>query len=79
MNGFIHVGQPRVVCARRKCARSNARSKLRPTPRPFPIPMKGTRNSLSSLRIFLTAAETLNFSRAAEALNLTQSAVSSRR
>ena len=75
MNGFIHVGQPRVVCARRKCARS----KLRPTPRPFPIPMKGTRNSLSSLRIFLTAAETLNFSRAAEALNLTQSAVSSRR
>jgi len=30
--------------------------------------MKGTRNSLSSLRIFLTAAETLNFGRAAEAL-----------
>lgn len=38
--------------------------------------MKGSRNSLSSLRIFLTAAETLNFSRAAEALSLTQSAVS---
>jgi len=75
VNGFNHVGQPRVVCARRKCARS----KLRPPPCPFPIPMKGTRNSLSSLRIFLTAAETLNFSRAAEALNLTQSAVSSRR
>ena len=38
--------------------------------------MKGTRNSLSSLRIFLVAAETLNFSRAAEVLNLSQSAVS---
>lgn len=38
--------------------------------------MKGTRNSLASLRIFLISAETLNFSRAAETLNLTQSAVS---
>jgi len=38
--------------------------------------MKGSRNSLTSLRIFLEAARTLNFSRSAEALNLTQSAVS---
>ncbi|WP_459614848.1 LysR family transcriptional regulator [Bordetella sp. 2513F-2] len=38
--------------------------------------MKGSRNSLTSLRIFATAARTLNFSRAAELLNLTQSAVS---
>jgi LysR family glycine cleavage system transcriptional activator len=38
--------------------------------------MKGTRNSLSSLRIFLAAARHLNFSRTAEELHLTQSAVS---
>ncbi|SAI72416.1 LysR family transcriptional regulator [Bordetella ansorpii] len=38
--------------------------------------MKGSRNSLTSLRIFLEAARTLNFSRAAENLHLTQSAVS---
>lgn len=38
--------------------------------------MKGSRNSLVTLRIFLVAARTLNFSRSAEALHLTQSAVS---
>lgn len=38
--------------------------------------MKGSRNSLSSLRVFLAAGQHLNFSRAAEDLNLTQSAVS---
>jgi LysR family glycine cleavage system transcriptional activator len=38
--------------------------------------MKGSRNSLSSLRIFLAAARHLNFSRTAEDLHLTQSAVS---
>lgn len=38
--------------------------------------MKGSRNSLTSLRIFLEAARALNFSRTAEALHLTQSAVS---
>jgi len=38
--------------------------------------MKGTRNSLVSLRIFLEAARTLNFSRCAEVLHLTQSAIS---
>jgi len=38
--------------------------------------MKNSRNSLTSLRIFISAASTLNFSRSAEALNLTQSAVS---
>lgn len=38
--------------------------------------MKGSRNSLTSLRIFLEAARTLNFSRAGENLHLTQSAVS---
>lgn len=38
--------------------------------------MKGTRNSLSSLRVFLAAGKHLNFSRAAEELHLTQSAVS---
>ncbi|WP_454688287.1 LysR substrate-binding domain-containing protein [Achromobacter aloeverae] len=38
--------------------------------------MKGSRQSLTSLRIFLSAARHLNFSRAAEALSLTQSAVS---
>ncbi|HEY0201063.1 MAG TPA: LysR substrate-binding domain-containing protein [Burkholderiaceae bacterium] len=38
--------------------------------------MKGSRNSLTSLRIFLVATRTLNFSRSAEELNLTQSAVS---
>lgn len=38
--------------------------------------MKGSRNSLVTLRIFLTAARTLNFSRSAERLNITQSAVS---
>lgn len=38
--------------------------------------MKGSRGSLTSLRIFLAAARHLNFSRAAEQLNLTQSAVS---
>lgn len=38
--------------------------------------MKGTRQSLTTLRIFLAAARHLNFSRAAEQLNLTQSAVS---
>jgi len=38
--------------------------------------MKGSRDSLKSLRIFLSAARTLNFSRSAEELNMTQSAVS---
>ncbi len=38
--------------------------------------MKGSRNSLTSLRIFAAAARTLNFSRTAEAMHLTQSAVS---
>ncbi|OZI66500.1 LysR substrate-binding domain-containing protein [Bordetella genomosp. 11] len=38
--------------------------------------MKGSRLSLASLRIFLAAARHLNFSRAAEQLHLTQSAVS---
>lgn len=38
--------------------------------------MKGSRNSLTSLRVFLVAARQLNFSRAAEDLHLTQSAVS---
>ena len=38
--------------------------------------MKGSRNSLASLRIFAAAARTLNFSRTAETLHLTQSAVS---
>jgi LysR family glycine cleavage system transcriptional activator len=38
--------------------------------------MKGSRQSLTSLRIFLAAARHLNFSRAAEQLSLTQSAVS---
>lgn len=38
--------------------------------------MKGSRNSLSSLRVFLAAGKHLNFSRAAEELHLTQSAVS---
>jgi LysR family glycine cleavage system transcriptional activator len=38
--------------------------------------MKGSRNSLSTLRIFLAAARHLNFSRTAEELHLTQSAVS---
>jgi LysR family glycine cleavage system transcriptional activator len=38
--------------------------------------MKGSRNSLTSLRVFLAAARRLNFSQAAEELHLTQSAVS---
>lgn len=38
--------------------------------------MKGSRHSLTTLRIFLEAARSLNFSRSAEVLNLTQSAVS---
>jgi DNA-binding transcriptional LysR family regulator len=38
--------------------------------------MKGSRLSMTSLRIFLAAARHLNFSRAAEQLHLTQSAVS---
>jgi DNA-binding transcriptional LysR family regulator len=38
--------------------------------------MKGSRLSLTSLRIFLAAARHLNFSRAGEQLHLTQSAVS---
>jgi len=38
--------------------------------------MKGSRNSVTSLRIFLAAARSLNFSRSAEELSLTQSAVS---
>ncbi|WP_158238270.1 LysR substrate-binding domain-containing protein [Pollutimonas nitritireducens] len=38
--------------------------------------MKGSRDSLKSLRIFISAAQTLNFSRSAEELSLTQSAVS---
>jgi LysR family glycine cleavage system transcriptional activator len=38
--------------------------------------MKGSRSSLSSLRVFLAAGQHLNFSRAAEDLHLTQSAVS---
>jgi LysR family glycine cleavage system transcriptional activator len=38
--------------------------------------MKGSRNSLVTLRIFLAAARTLNFSRCADKLNITQSAVS---
>ena len=38
--------------------------------------MKGSRQSLTSLRIFLASARHLNFSRAAEELSLTQSAVS---
>jgi len=38
--------------------------------------MKGSRNSLSSLRVFLAAGRHLNFSRTAEELHLTQSAVS---
>lgn len=38
--------------------------------------MKGSRDSLKSLRIFISAARTLNFSRSAEELSLTQSAVS---
>lgn len=38
--------------------------------------MKGSRNSLSSLRVLLAAGRSLNFSRAAEELHLTQSAVS---
>jgi len=38
--------------------------------------MKGSRNSLITLRIFLSAARTLNFSRSAERLSVTQSAVS---
>ena len=38
--------------------------------------MKGSRNSLTSLRVFLVAARQLNFSRTAEDLHLTQSAVS---
>lgn len=38
--------------------------------------MKGSRNSLSTLRVFLAASQTLNFSRAAEELHLTQGAVS---
>jgi len=38
--------------------------------------MKGSRSSLSSLRVFLAASRHLNFSRAAEELHLTQSAVS---
>lgn len=38
--------------------------------------MKGSRNSLITLRVFLSAARTLNFSRSAERLNITQSAVS---
>lgn len=38
--------------------------------------MKGSRSSLSSLRVFLAAARHLNFSRTAEELHLTQSAVS---
>lgn len=33
--------------------------------------MKGSRNSLATLRIFLSAARSLNFSRSAEALHLT--------
>jgi len=38
--------------------------------------VKGSRQSLTSLRIFLASARHLNFSRAAEELSLTQSAVS---
>ncbi|MVW78122.1 LysR substrate-binding domain-containing protein [Bordetella sp. 02P26C-1] len=38
--------------------------------------MKGSRHSLVTLRIFLAAARTLNFSRCADKLNITQSAVS---
>lgn len=38
--------------------------------------MKGSRSSLSSLRVFLAASRHLNFSRTAEELHLTQSAVS---
>ena len=38
--------------------------------------MKGSRDSLKALRIFLVAARTLNFSRSGEELHLTQSAVS---
>lgn len=38
--------------------------------------MKGSRNSLTSLRIFLVAARTLNFSMTGELMHLTQSAVS---
>jgi LysR family glycine cleavage system transcriptional activator len=38
--------------------------------------MKGSRNSLSSLRVFVAAAQRLNFSRTAEDLHMTQSAVS---
>jgi len=38
--------------------------------------MKGSRDSLKSLRIFQSAARTLNFSRSAEELGMTQSAVS---
>ncbi len=38
--------------------------------------MKGSRNALVSLRVFVAAAQRLNFSRTAEDLHLTQSAVS---
>lgn len=38
--------------------------------------MKGSRDSLKTLRIFQNAARTLNFSRSAEEMNMTQSAVS---
>jgi DNA-binding transcriptional LysR family regulator len=38
--------------------------------------VKGSRDSLKALRIFLVAARTLNFSRSGEELHLTQSAVS---
>ncbi len=38
--------------------------------------MKGSRDSLKSLRIFMVAARTLNFSRCGEELHLTQSAIS---
>ena len=38
--------------------------------------MKGSRNSLVSLRVFVAASRHLNFSRSAEDLHITQSAVS---
>lgn len=38
--------------------------------------MKGSRNALNSLRVFAAAAQRLNFSRTAEDLHMTQSAVS---
>jgi LysR family glycine cleavage system transcriptional activator len=38
--------------------------------------MKGSRDSLKTLAIFQSAAPTLNFSRSAEELNMTQSAIS---